>query len=244
MNAGNELLRLTQLRKSYGSGFTLELDHFGLARGEFVALIGESGCGKSTLLDMLALMLRPDAAQEFTFRDHKGRQLQIMRQWQRRSDFRLAQLRRQSIGYVLQNGGLLPFLSARDNIALPARISGRTLDQTTLDQAIEQLGLSEVVKQKPRSLSGGQRQRVALLRALLHGPELVLADEPTAAIDFPRAQQMMALLASLARERGVAVVVATHQRALVEPHARRCYHFSVETVGAEKTRSRCAGDPQ
>ena len=183
-----------------------------------MALVGDSGCGKSTLLDMLALVMQPTRVGRFIL--NPGREqnsaIDVQSLWENGLESRLAQIRRNYMGYVSQTGGLLSFLSVMDNVCLPARIKGSRnyLQQVTALAA--RLGIEHCLKRKPDYLSIGQRQRAAILRALAHGPNLVLADEPTAAVDKARARLIMQDLRSVTRESGTAVVVVTHDIELVE----------------------------
>ena len=123
----------------------------------------------------------------------------------------LARLRGKHLGYVLQTGGLLPFLSARDNILLPCRclgIMGRRLEAVW--NMATALGIDRLLLQMPDSLSVGERQRVAIARALAHGPAIVLADEPTAALDPDQSRRVLGIFAGLARQQGTTVIMVSH----------------------------------
>jgi len=186
-----------------------------IREGEFVALVGPSGCGKSTLIDLLALALSPDDALRFDLRPAGGEAwLDVAAAW-RRAPQRLAQARAATCGYVLQTGGLLPFLDVAGNIALPAEIAGRA-EPERIGALAARLGIAELLGEKPERLSVGQRQRVAIARALVHRPPLVLADEPTAALDPANAEIVMRLLLELVVQEGAALVLATHDRALAD----------------------------
>jgi putative ABC transport system ATP-binding protein len=213
------LLAARRLRKSWTTGpgrrFVVEGGAIVLRRGSHVALVGPSGSGKSTLLDMLALALAPDAADVFYLADGEGRAIDVGGKWQRGDSDGLAALRRERLGYVLQTGGLLPFLSVRENIALPLRLNGRR-DDGAVDAIAERLGIADRLGLRPGALSVGERQRAAIARALIHQPALVIADEPTASVDQANAEKIFGLFAELIAQSGVAAVVATHDRALAE----------------------------
>lgn len=193
-------------------GFRLEVDELRLRPGERLALLGKSGTGKSTLLELLALALRPDENEVFTFAP-RGVPHDVVLSW--RSHGRgLDKLRARNIGYVPQTGGLLPFLSVRNNISLPMRINGR-VDRKRVTELAERLEIADQLRKRPHQLSVGQRQRAAIARALVHRPAVLLADEPTGAVDPEMAKDVLSLLFEEARASGAAVVIATHDHAEV-----------------------------
>lgn len=209
------MISLRDVRKTRGAGpqrYSLVIPRLELSVGQHVALVGASGSGKSTLLDLLALVSAPDQAQRFDFFPSHGA-VDIAGLWRDNAQNRLASLRSQHLGYVLQTGGLLSFLSVRDNIGLSRKLLGLRNDGT-VERLAEQLEIGDQLHKKPQALSVGQRQRVSCARALAHNPQLVLADEPTAALDPLNAGRVMQLLLSRARDRGVGCVVATHDEVL------------------------------
>lgn len=225
-------------RAQGGSAFELRVPSLEVHPGEMIALVGESGCGKSTLLDLLALVLRPTSSGVFRFTEpNSGEVVDAAKLWSAGHEETLARLRRTHMGYVLQTGGLLPFLNVRRNIELSARVSGR--EPQAVGELAAQLGIGNCLERMPTALSIGQRQRVAIARAVAHGPALVLADEPTAAVDKQRGALIMEQLALLARQQGTAVVVVTHDRPLVEPWMDRGYGFAVSAVSDALTVSVC-----
>ncbi|SDX91408.1 putative ABC transport system ATP-binding protein [Allochromatium warmingii] len=201
---------LVKQRRSTGSSFSLHVPTFELHAGEIILLRGASGCGKSTLLDLLALALRPDAAECFVFQPPTtAAPVDLWAHWQRGQYDALASLRRHHLGYILQTGGLLPFLTVRENIGLTARLLGR--DATAMIGPLAaRLQITVHLDTYPRQLSLGERQRVAIARALAHQPAVILADEPTASLDPRNAQIIRELLLELVRESGTAAVIATH----------------------------------
>ena len=212
-------------REKNGSSFALIVPHLEVFYGQALAVVGTSGCGKSTLLDMLALILRPDRVSRFTL-EREGRREDLFSA----GPSRLAQIRGTHIGYVLQSGGLLSFLSVLDNILLPGRLLGLppvTLARRAAELA-ELLGISGQMGKKPQHLSGGQRQRVAIARAIIHSPALVLADEPTAAVDQASAEDICAVFKTAVRETGAALVIVSHDRPLMERMADTMVTFRVE----------------
>jgi len=203
-------LRGIGLRRGRGAdGFALEIDSLRIRQGECVALTGPSGSGKSTLLDLLGLVLRPERMETFLLRDAQGGLADIGALWRARDRDALAAIRASSIGYVLQTGGLLPFLPARENILLSRSLLGLPEDHLA-QRLAERLRVAHLLSKKPGALSVGERQRVAIARALAHRPTLMLADEPTAALDPIHAVEVMELMLELAAELGATAVVVTH----------------------------------
>ena len=211
------MLSLRDVRKTRGEGsqrYSLVIPRLDLAPGQQFALIGPSGSGKSTVLDLLALVLSPDAAQRFDF-THINGQVDIAGLWRDARQSCLARLRSQQIGYVLQAGGLLACLDVRSNIDLPRKLLGLA-DDGWVERLAAQLEVSEHMGKKPGALSVGQRQRVSCARALAHDPPLLLADEPTAALDPLNALRVMQLLIGRVRAKGACCVIATHDESLAK----------------------------
>lgn len=209
------MISLHGVRKTRGEGsqrYSLEIERLCLSAGERVALVGPSGCGKSTLLDLLALVLEPDAAQAFGL-GLDGREEDIAALWRSRRLDRLAALRSRHLGYVLQAGGLLGFLDVRGNIRLPRQLLGLDEDGS-VERLAQALDVHDQLEKRPGALSLGQRQRVSCARALAHQPVLLLADEPTAALDPLNAERVMGLLLRQAEARRVTCVIATHDEQL------------------------------
>lgn len=170
--------------------------------GEFLAVVGRSGSGKTTLLNLLAGLDRPTGGQVL----FQGRDLAEC------SESELLELRRRKIGFVFQSFGLIPLLSAWENVELPLHISGvpwRERRQRAL-QTLETVGLGPRARHRPYELSGGEQQRVSIARALVTGPEVVFADEPTGELDTTTARSIATILRDIALERGVTVIAATH----------------------------------
>lgn len=219
-------LRGVVKRRALGQGFVLAVPELTIRPGEMVALVGESGCGKSTLLDLLAMVLRPDQAEDFTFQAAPKPPLDVWRAWRGKDQNRLAAARGESLGYVLQTGGLLPFLSVRDNIALSRRLLGLPR-RGRADALAQRLGIANHLTKLPGQLSVGERQRVAIARAMAHQPAVVIADEPTASLDPIRARQIMELFASLVAQANTTLIVATHDRQAVEQGGFRVVSFAL-----------------
>jgi putative ABC transport system ATP-binding protein len=217
MSESGSLLSLrgvARRRLAAGAAFELRVEALDVAAGERLALIGESGSGKSTLLDLVALASRPDAAGRFHIAAHDDT-ADIAALWRDGAADALATLRARHIGYVPQTGGLFAFLTVFDNIDLPRRLLALPRDGT-VETLAERLGVADQLRKKPAALSVGQRQRVAIARALAHGPALVLADEPTASVDPATADIVVELLLEQTRERGTALLLASHDWARLE----------------------------
>lgn len=170
-----------------------------VAPGETVAITGPSGSGKSTLLAVAGLLRRPDSGLVRI----AGVDASTL------SDSRRTALRRAHIGIVFQSPNLLPSLTAREQVEVVAHISGRK-DRGRAIEMLERVGLGDRLDAQPAALSGGERQRVGIARALMNGPAVILADEPTASLDPARAAEVMELLLGEARRIGAATVVITH----------------------------------
>jgi putative ABC transport system ATP-binding protein len=221
------MINLHEVRKTRGEGsqrYSLEIERLCLSAGERVALVGPSGCGKSTLLDLLALVLEPDAAQAFGL-GLDGREEDIAGLWRSRRLDRLAALRSRHLGYVLQAGGLLGFLDVRGNIRLPRQLLGLDEDGS-VERLAQALDVHDQLEKRPGALSLGQRQRVSCARALAHQPVLLLADEPTAALDPLNAERVMGLLLRQAEARRVTCVIATHDEQLARSAGLRVLRMS------------------
>ncbi len=218
------------LRGSGAAGFRLRVPSLSVAAGEAVAVVGPSGSGKSTLLDLLGLVLRPSAAGRFAMQDTHT-PLDVAALWRERRADPLARLRAARIGYILQTGGLLPFLDVRENIRLSLRLLGQALDPPHLPALLSTLGIGHLQDKMPAALSVGERQRVATARALAHRPALVLADEPTASLDPGRAALVMDLLFAAVRDMGASLVVVSHDWDRVRRLPVRCYRAVAEEGG-------------
>lgn len=203
---------LSVQRGSGAQSHRVRLAQLQLKAGEIIAITGESGCGKSTLLEAIGLLLAPVELGRFALgrspRDIAGL-LAANEQAQ------LAAVRSRQLGFVLQSGGLLPFLSVRDNISLPRRLLGMAPGSAHIDHAVEVLKLRGLLDKRPQALSIGERQRVACVRAIAHEPDLLLADEPTAALDPHSARRLFELLLGLVKQLGISALVVSHDWALV-----------------------------
>jgi putative ABC transport system ATP-binding protein len=205
----NGTLELRDVSKSYGQGATLvealKSIELSIAAGELVAIMGPSGSGKSTLLTIAGTLEDATSGEIVVC----GQQVGAMSRNDR------ARLRRRSIGYVFQDFNLLPGLTAAENVSLPLELDGTRAKsaRAVAADALEELGLADRAGHFPDELSGGERQRVAIARAVVGERRLVLADEPTGALDSVNGEGVMRLLRA-ACKRGVAAVVVTHDAQL------------------------------
>jgi putative ABC transport system ATP-binding protein len=226
------LLSLRGTVGARGDSFRVEVPVLDVMPGEATAIVGPSGSGKSTILDILAGILRPAEPGSFLCRSPDG-SLDIGALWY---DGDLASLRRyraSMVGYVLQTGGLVPFLSVAENVALPYWRDGASVPQDAMS-ILSDLEIEHLAARMPRNVSVGERQRVAIARALVHRPPIVLADEPTAALDYEKAETVMALLARIARERGAALVVVTHDPDRAQRHGLKLIACESAGVGLSR----------
>jgi putative ABC transport system ATP-binding protein len=209
------LIELSQVSKMYNGGvnqvaltdITLEIP-----AGQFAAVMGPSGSGKSTLLNLIAGLDRPTRG---TIRVDETKVTSL-------GEAALARYRRRQLGFVFQFFNLLNQLTVLDNILLPAQLAGLRpkIAQSRARQLLEQLGIADRAKSYPGQLSGGQRQRVALARALINQPKVLLADEPTGALDSHSGKAVMDLMAQINQD-GQTVVLVTHDAALAAAYASR-----------------------
>ena len=214
--------------RQQGAGYSLHVRHLALEEGAKVAIAGPSGCGKSTLLDLLGMVLSPDSGKVFRF-SPKGSQADILKLWAAGNTDAMARLRLKHIGYVLQTGGLLPFLSVADNMALTGRMNG--LQEKELEKRVTSLAKSldifHLLSSLPASLSIGERQRAAIGRALAPHPSLILADEPTAALDPLHAERVLQEFIHAADRLHSTLVMVTHDTALAQRSGLTIIHFSL-----------------
>ncbi|GGR92198.1 ABC transporter ATP-binding protein [Streptomyces humidus] len=197
------LLTGHDLRKAYGPTHALDGAEFSIHPGEVVAIMGPSGSGKSTLLHCLAGIVPPDSG-SITY---NGREVTTM------SDAQRSALRRSEFGFVFQFGQLVPELTCVENVALPLRLNGssrKDAERSALGW-MERLQVDDLKAKRPGEVSGGQGQRVAVARALVTGPRVVFADEPTGALDSFNGERVMELLTEAARSTDAAVVLVTHE---------------------------------
>ena len=224
-----ELKGISISREKGGVTFRLEIPDLTIYSGEFIGVIGSSGCGKSTFLDILGLILSIDSSERFRLSVKQNNTI-FRQEISSLSDKKLADIRREHIGYILQSGGLLPFLSVQENILLSKKLNNRNIGQKSFYKLVNLLGIEGQINKKPQYLSGGQRQRVAIARALIHNPEIILADEPTASVDKPTAIEIRDQFKKLAKASGSSVLMVTHDIEMVEYYSDRLFTFEVKKV--------------
>lgn len=201
------ILEVSGVRKVYTTRFggnkveALRQVSFSVEQGEYVAIMGESGSGKTTLLNILASLDKPTAGSVIL----DGRDLSKIRESQ------ASAFRRDNLGFVFQEFNLLDTFSVEDNIYLPLVLAGKTYEEMNrrLKPIAAQLGISELLKKYPYEISGGQKQRVAVARALITGPKLILADEPTGALDSKATDELLRLFGEINRT-GQTILMVTH----------------------------------
>jgi len=222
--------------RSAGASFVLEVPRLRLTRGRFYGLVGRSGCGKSTLLDLLAMVSKPTIVSTYRlFVD--GASIDLAAIMAANDDATISEVRLRHFGYVLQSGGLFSFLTVRENLSLPFLLSGGSADESQIWRLADQYEMTAHLDKKPAGLSGGQRQRVSILRALCLHPSIILADEPTAAVDENLADRIVAELKRLAASAQVTVVMVSHDTELVAKFADEVVTMKPEVVGAGMTRT-------
>lgn len=204
-DSSSDAVQLDSVSKSYGRqrhrrdvlhGVTANFP-----RGTLTAVMGLSGSGKSTLLQCAAGLDRPSAGTIYI----GGIDVTALRRK------KLSVLRREHVGFVFQAFNLVPTLSVAENIALPLRLDGRHVDRKRVREVADRVGIADQLRRLPDTLSGGQQQRVAIARALVNEPQLILADEPTGALDSKTSAELMKLLQSLNRTRGLTILMVTHE---------------------------------
>lgn len=220
-DTGRILFKLEGVRKIRASkqehipGYILEIPKLEIQAGDTVAITGQSGSGKSTALDILGMALLPDAVENFLL-DLGEQKIDVAACWTLKQQDRLAALRLQYVGYVLQTGGLLPFLTVRQNMELSAALKKSADREEYVLELARELGISRLLDVKPGQLSIGERQRVAIGRALAHRPQVILADEPTAALDPLHADKVLDLFLGAVNNLGVTLILVTHARNIVK----------------------------
>jgi putative ABC transport system ATP-binding protein len=219
-SAGTPLVALGAVTKVYGQGQAafqaLKGIDLAIQEGEFVAIMGPSGSGKSTMMNILGCLDTPSEG-AYLFR---GTHLERTSRRQR------ALVRRHYLGFVFQGFNLLARTSALENVELPLLYRGEAhrVRRHAALAALDSVGLAGWESHTPAELSGGQQQRVAIARALVSHPVLLLADEPTGNLDTQRGREVMELLSSLNRDRGLTIVMVTHEADMAH-YARRVVHF-------------------
>ncbi len=219
-------VRLQEVTKRYGDvdgdvhavdGVSLDVD-----AGSSLAITGPSGCGKSTLLGLICGLDTPTSGHAFI----GGAAISTL------SDRERAAMRRREIGLVFQSDNLLPYMTAAENVSLQLSLVGREEGRARSLELLHELELADEADRLPDQLSGGQRQRVAVARALIHGPRLVIADEPTGSLDDESAEIVVNLLLAAQRDTGTTVVLVTHELEVARRLDRTVHMLDGRLVGS------------
>ena len=203
------MIKISDISKEYKMGDNLLLAlnkvSININSGEFVSIMGSSGSGKSTLMNIIGCLDVPTNGNYF-FKDNDILKF---------NSNKLAELRNKEIGFVFQNFNLLPRLNALENVTLPLMYSGKSTKQRNdlALKALEEVGLKDRINHRPNQLSGGQQQRVSIARAISGTPNLILADEPTGALDSKTSLEIMKILTSL-NQQGITIILVTHENDL------------------------------
>lgn len=226
------VLSIAQLALERGRSdqvFRIDVPKLELFPGDVVAVVGPSGCGKSTLLETIGLLLEARHAKQFLIDDVDINASMSLSPQKRETLW--ARIRQHGLGFVPQTGGLLPFLNVWDNICLPAKLSGASTVDPVVHSLVGRLNLESLLRRMPRELSIGERQRVSFVRALARRPTLLLADEPTAALDPSLAQELFTLIVEIATKEQIATLIVTHEWDLVDRFSLPRLTGHVEGVG-------------
>ena len=229
------ILKLTDICKDYMQGKepvrVLKNINLTVEQGDYLAIMGPSGSGKTTLMNIIGCLDVPTSG-EYELDGHNLKDL---------SDNALADIRNKHIGFVFQSFHLLPKMSALDNVALPLLYAGVPLKErrARAEKALQSVGLADRIHFLPNQLSGGQCQRVAIARAMVGNPALLLADEPTGALDTKSGQQIMDIFRQLS-ENGMTIIMITHELAIAQC-ADKIYHILDGELQTEDVRITAAG---
>lgn len=198
------IIRVENVSKTYQNGEVSNqvLDHisFTIQEGELIAVVGDSGSGKTTLMNLLGALDTPDSGKIII----RNQEISRMNQAQR------TLYRRNNIGFIFQDYNLIQVLNVYENIMLPLQLSGKKVDEEKIDFLLDKLLLSDKKYAQPSQLSGGEQQRVAIIRALIHDPELILADEPTGNLDSKNTIQVIKLIQILCKKMKRTTIMVTH----------------------------------
>ena len=231
------IVTMTDICKDYAQGKepvrVLKNVNLTVEAGDYLAIMGPSGSGKTTLMNLIGCLDVPTSGEYLL----DGKNLQDL------SDNALADIRNRHIGFVFQSFHLLPKMDALDNVALPLLYAGVPLKErrARAEEALKAVGLAERIHFLPNQLSGGQCQRVAIARAIVGKPDLLLADEPTGALDSKSGQQIMEIFRQLSRD-GMTIIMITHEQAVADC-ADKCYYIFDGVLHTEAIPSRKGGAP-
>jgi putative ABC transport system ATP-binding protein len=219
------MIRIRELNKTYYSGAPLHVlkgINLDVENGEFISIMGASGSGKSTLLNILGILDNYDTG-EYYLSDILIRNL---------NETKAAALRNRLIGFVFQSFNLISFKNALENVALPLYYKGISRKKRNIQamEYLDRMGLKDHADHLPNELSGGQKQRVAIARALITMPKVILADEPTGALDSTTSGEMMHVLRDLNASDGITMLLVTHEKAVADA-TRRVIHIRDGVIG-------------
>lgn len=209
----DEVIVMNNIKRVYNAGMVNELEilhgiSLSIKENEFVAIVGSSGAGKSTIMNVIGLLDSPTS----------GNYILNQRDTSGLSDDEMSEIRNIEIGFVFQNFNLIPRLSAQKNIELPMLYKGYSSSKRSerAKMLLEMVGMGERSKHLPNQLSGGQQQRVAIARAMANDPTLILADEPTGALDSETGKMIMKIFRDLNRKQGKTIILITHSMELAQ----------------------------
>ena len=225
-NTGGVGLSIRNMWKVRGDGqryVNISIPEFVVPPGAFVAVTGPNGSGKSTLLDMLGLLLTPDHAEQFALTGDVFEDLRDLSPSDKR------RIRRQSFAYALQGGGLLECYTVRQNIKFAARLNHTPLKIG--DKLSRFLGIENILDAYPAKISGGQRQKASLVCALVQRPQIILADEPSGALDPQSALHVMNTFRRITGTNGISLILVTHAPQLVSKSVDAMFHFHLSVHG-------------
>lgn len=206
--------------------FLIKLPSFSLNKNEIVALSGASGCGKSSILEVIGLVLKPNNLDKFNI-FYQGENLELSK-FIFEDNKILSKFRAEFFGFMMQTGGLLSFLSILQNIQLSSKILNQKINQQWLEYLIDSLNISNSLLNKyPHQLSIGERQRISFIRALAHKPKILLADEPTAALDPNNANALLNIVQKVVKENDISTIIISHDWKMIETRQIKKYQAQV-----------------